>query len=513
MTFVLRVGRKTVEVPEAWVSRWTFISDIYHELGERSVKWTYSPLREVEDWVLLNRAMDNKNTTHIPLSSIWATIQFMNPTDTSYLRHLIIDPALPDPVRKRLLGELGSSIRQAGKRPQYNDYNYPSGTPGLYYHFYLDADPAWGYYNVNKGTTVALENMREDTRALILSMPLDIITGIMYQTHLKSVGQKRTREDHWMEEIPWYYVNWKDVALFAANRVEDWDLLTNDFFNLVVLDDENRIYWSREDEWVQMEQGTLTFPLWRALLQARTPVQLYYDNRKSLLDSIARNLEVYERRMPNELPFRLTEVLVPTVHERGYSIWLQNSVGHVKLIIPRSGKLTVQIPHFADFWNAQMRYMSRTDKRVEVPSDDVAWDDFGLYVFAGSVAMYKARKAGRNGLHEVDYALFLMNLCLFCNDREQRQVDSVEFPDVCRRIEETLGTKTLEAYSNHLLLLSEAEDIPHVPRLRLLAFVEAAVGVIGEEPATSFLTFPSIPPDVPTETFRKPKPKIADEDE
>lgn len=509
-TFLLRVGKKVVEVKPHWIVRWDFINDIYNDLGSRSTEWTYSPYSELKGWVRLNEDMDDYHGNPVPLSTIWQTIQFMNPSDPSYLLYSEIDPLLSDSVRERLLGELGAFIRRRGERPEYHDYEY-SGAAGLYYHFYLERDPAYGIYTMTRPTgpgNIKLDEMRPDIQELILSIPLDIISGIMQQTWQRSVGHKRDREDSWMEEIPWYYVNWRDVALFAPNRTRSFEVIDGGLINLVRLDDENRAFWDREEEGrVPDNTNRQSLPL-----ASMTPVQRYYHERNQRLESVGDDVRVYRHRMPNELPYKLAGLVAPLVDETsGHSLWLENSVGHVRLTVSKGGKVTPQIPRFSDFWDAMVVYMSLPSERVRVPYGEPDWDGFGLYDLIGSTEMRNPYKVAKNKLHELNYALLLMNVCLFCDGRVERQIDSMEYPSICRRIGATLGTKTLEAYANYLLLMSEdtssyKEDLlAGAGRARVLRFVEDALEAVGEEETTGFITLPTITPEEAVQVGRKPK--------
>lgn len=138
----LLVDNTTISVPEQWIRRWQFLSD-YHDFTTRDLpinteepqsnvlEWKYTPLAEVEQWVLLNQNMDKYREGYedygdklylvggelppsIPLSSLYKTVDFMLPYTDEFLFYTHIDKKLSPSVRSKLYDRLGRATEEWG---------------------------------------------------------------------------------------------------------------------------------------------------------------------------------------------------------------------------------------------------------------------------------------------------------------------------------------------------------------------------------------------------------------
>lgn len=440
--FILTRGKERVVVKRSWITRWSFLSDLVDELHVTTAEWNYTPFSQLRLWARVNEGMDRSRAPAplVALSSIWDTIDFMSPSDASYLQYVEIDSALPDGLRRGLYDELGSLIRRRGERPIYLQNDVSCGA-ALYYHFDLYHDPAYGVA-VDSDRTLYLQQMPEEVQELVLSIPNGIITGIMHQTYLKSMADSSPLGE---EEIPWYYVPWRDVALFYPHAL-----------------------------------GTY--------------YRVHQDVRRSLSKSVD-ELEVEELRVrvlahatdPYTLPFILSDVQPPDTPLDEHSSYVA--------VRSTGGSVVVDMPRFSEFWDGLMDYILRVPHRLSfdqndeggVPYSDAGGVGLGLYSILASpdpddIAEETRYEQGADATYDfIDgfttlwQALSEYNVFLFCGTRNRRQVETVEYPSLCRRIVTLVGKKTLKAYAHYFRSLLEDGRLASAPRLRMLEFVEVAL--------------------------------------
>lgn len=131
----LQIEDASYSISEKWVQRWQLLKDFREDNGSLMM-WTYTPPAEILQWIELNKKLDagsekykttklNFTTAEyvalfpseaypnpISVSSIYATLQYMNAVDAEYLLGCYIDETLPDTVRKQLYKDLGHYVRE-----------------------------------------------------------------------------------------------------------------------------------------------------------------------------------------------------------------------------------------------------------------------------------------------------------------------------------------------------------------------------------------------------------------
>jgi hypothetical protein len=225
--------KRSIVIKDSWIERWSFLSGIISELEVTEIPWTYTSGNELDSWVSLNNRMDRAKKIYDPLllSTFWSTVQFMTPVDENYLLYCKIDEALPLKTREELYLALGRHIRDKGERrpyteiPKYFTRNrpYADRVDGLYQNFQLFLDPAYSIQGEelwDKTKMVPNRDLDDQLRDIIRDCyKLNVATGIMQTAYYSSMSTQRekTKEDRYLYEVPWDYVNWKDVITFVPN--------------------------------------------------------------------------------------------------------------------------------------------------------------------------------------------------------------------------------------------------------------------------------------------------------
>ena len=484
---LVKQGKKTsrICVDPAWVSRWQFLSDIIEDVGGGDVEWEYGYVSELQTWVKLNELMDTEvpirhpekgkkleemgiMSEPIPLSSVLHVVQFMNPVDNSYLLHCSIDDKLQDNVRRENYKLLGEYIRNRGDRmePLYYNIDPEQDVPGIYYNFYLNRDPAYGY-EVNMHL-IALREMSEDVQQFIRDLPLATVTGVFYQAYYRTItkGYKETKEDKWMEEVPWYLIDWKDVALFCASEIR-------------VL---RREYGILSDIRGLIEADAIPAAHLQQIGQWRRPREFHVARLQGFLE-INHDKAI--------LPFILSDVPLPERYDSyGGDVY-------VTLVYNKKGVVSLQIPHAADFMTRIANYIKRKEYKI-YGGEDLYEGAYNVYYLIASNSLRKPTKINRKKVHELWYAMQLVNIAVICNTSKDRIVDSLEYPAIAERIASTLGISMLEGYTKFLYdIVEENLELPDpakdMIRARIELFVEAAIQVIAAaEGDGGFVEWPTI---------------------
>jgi hypothetical protein len=113
--FSLLVKDTRVRLNRDIVYRWEFLIDFFEQFpDEEEILWTYSSPKEMLEWKNLNDNLDQGVEVGelLPLSKVWKTINFMRPTEKSYLKYYWIDPLVPERDRLSLHREQGRRLRE-----------------------------------------------------------------------------------------------------------------------------------------------------------------------------------------------------------------------------------------------------------------------------------------------------------------------------------------------------------------------------------------------------------------
>lgn len=447
ITLVLDKKTKVV-VKGSWVPRWHFLADIVGDMGVTSLPWSYTGSEELKAWVILNRAMDKKGVRNyelLPLSAMWDTVRYMHPVTHDYLLYCYIDQSLPEAMRKTSYGHLGAMIRKKGEKPSYLQKRYKMG---IHRNFGLSNDPAYGLACSN-GRTIELREMKEDVRELLLGFPLDIITGILHQAHFKKVSKAHTPrpEDKYMNEVPWDLIPWNDVALFADGT---WKCLESNL-------DFNRVARLVERDWRAIE---------RCPADDATLAQLKKDTAKKTRTSL---LVAVLSGIGESTPDREDDLSRAVK----FQVEISEEKFHFKMV------------NFAAYWDCLIAYMMKQNGFFKDFTNQEASIDM---IFALNKKPWNVV----SGEYNSGSSIAILHTFLFCHGPVSRNLDSTEYPSVCRRMASTLGTYTLEHYSNILLtIMDKKKDLSEIEKQRIVLFCEAAIEVLGSTTPCGFTCYPS----------------------
>ena len=249
----LQIGDASYSIPEKWVQRWQLLKDFREDNGSLMM-WTYTPPAEILQWIELNKKLDagleKYKTTRldfttgeydalfpseaypnpIPVSSIYATLQYMNAVDAEYLLSCYIDETLSDAIRKNLYKDLGHYIRE--KELVFTYRLTTAQQYGTHQNAGLLQDPMMIkrviarddfhtqlYYSDETTREADMKKAYEDA----LAYPFDILVGIIHTAaqHQTAVLEVKTIErpeaSKWelktwkLPEVPWWLVRWDDV--------------------------------------------------------------------------------------------------------------------------------------------------------------------------------------------------------------------------------------------------------------------------------------------------------------
>lgn len=204
-SITLVCNSKKYPIPDKWVSRWGFLSDLQQEAvlqgnmaGLDSVPWTFTQEATLLLWISLNKQMDTQRgkklltllrSARMPMSSVWPVVDFMRPVDDKWSVYTQIDEKIPEEKRKPFYSILGRTIRTAGERDSYS-----TKSSGKLDDFYLWADPVYSVPDKYK-----FSSLPKDLRDSVLDLEdLNILTGIV----------------HTCRKSP---IRWKDVATMVQN--------------------------------------------------------------------------------------------------------------------------------------------------------------------------------------------------------------------------------------------------------------------------------------------------------
>ena len=199
-TITLVCEGKLYPIPDAWIRRWSFLSDLMSEDvdGLECVPWTYTSAAILTLWMKINKQMDTARgkklltllqSDRMPMSSVWSIVDFMGPVDDKWSLYTQIDEKIPEEMRKPFYSVLGRTIRASGKRHSYS--TKPSGKVD---YFFLWADPVYSVPD-----KYAFGKLPKDMRDSVLGLEdLNVLTGIVHTC------QKST-------------IRWRDVATMVQN--------------------------------------------------------------------------------------------------------------------------------------------------------------------------------------------------------------------------------------------------------------------------------------------------------
>lgn len=447
VTLVIDKKNKVV-VKGPWVERWHFLTDIVSDMGTSSLPWSYTPLTELKAWVKLNQAMDKKSKRGhelLPLSAMWDTVRYMNPVKDDYLFHCYIDGALPNEMRRTSYERLGALIRNEGTKPSYLAKKHKMC---VHKNFLLGSDPAYGVLCGSR--VIEVRDMKDDVKALVLDLPLNIITGILHQTHFlqKSKSHTPRAEDKYMNEVPWDLIPWHDVSLFADGS---WNVLT------LSLWEQERISNLVERDWRGIERTANDQVALSIMSRWRRSSPL-----KSLYTAIFSGIGT-----PSE----------GRVDDFTHHIYFQGEVDR--------GELKFKIANFPLFWDLMIAYMTEHECIMK---------DF-ITQEASMTMIYSTQKqvwVVSSREYDASYFVAPLHTFLFCESQYSRSLDSSEYPALCKRMVKTVGTHTLSLYSNTLLTqLEKKPAMLAIEKKRILLFCEAAVSVLEGAAPRGFTAYPT----------------------
>jgi hypothetical protein len=525
----LLVKTKKICVPPAWVHRWQFLVDII-DFGSREANWTYTSLEELQRWMKLNELMDNEtpirssylDDTHnvytpkvspaILLSSIYLVIQFMNPVDGSYLLHCSIDEKVSD--RLKYYKALGGYIRSRGEMMQCLNRDMTLKGAGMHHNFYLSNDPAYGVgvYDLkhSQDRVMKLSEMNEDVQDWIRQLPLDVPTALLYQGYYKTLtkGYKRTKEDNWMNEVPWYLLNWQDIATFCPGTIRMCEETTYGPYGVI------RDLIKTDDEKNLPTENRTSSPIIKKARKITEGPRTYKSyvrvNAEMRIQRLIENKEGYYA--PSELPYVLSDLPLPNRYDA-----MSNQV---VLSVDKQGETSLLIPHADDFMTRLGNYIARVQYSRH-GDDENGFAYLGSYAILGDVFIDRSPRLKNKKMHEMWYALYELGIATFCGERARRVIDSLEYPDVCRRIADTLGTKMLMGIANYFLTMvnDEPNDTTISPNTnavitkRMDLFVDAAAEVIAMDGETPFQKWPTVYVEQKKMYKKKPARDESDDEE
>lgn len=462
MSFLLIVGRSRIKIPERWIGRWSLLSDLRDEMGATSLEWTNTSREELEKWVELNEIMDRKEKRgyHLfPLSPLWSTIVYMNPSSSLYLMYCQIDGALPDETRRTLYGDLGRYIRGGG-RPTYLTARNKNNK-GLYYNFDLAYDPVYGV-NVaqhrHSTTLLPFSEMDQEIQEKVISLPYNTLTGILQSAYYiySSGDYKKSEEDSWWDEIPWHLVNWKDVVRFHNGPLD------------------------------ARTTHNMLADYYRDLAECK-------DREKKM-----RKLFSYRSTCCSNVPYLLADEEPPRRQlEDSIEYTGMDSTGaRFILVLGDDGVLIPKIPHFHLFWDRYLSYLSRVGTFLFSSGELTRLDHLGLFhLIARTRQQHNFPVIGKRSTKDLREGLWELSVALICQSRRRRYIDSMEYESVCQRLYDFLGPRTVEVFSTFLLdtLDNGANDayINGAERERVMLFATAAAKVMSEADTPS-LSYPKV---------------------
>ena len=112
-----------VIVPKIWASRWNTLANLLVDFPEQDVievPYTYTDKNELEQWEVLNLAMDVDSIVQ-DASSVLNVVDFMHATSLDWSNCCNIDDKLPDFVREELYAHLGRRVREEGVKYPYQN--------------------------------------------------------------------------------------------------------------------------------------------------------------------------------------------------------------------------------------------------------------------------------------------------------------------------------------------------------------------------------------------------------
>ena len=209
---VLLVDGVKVGIENRWVDRWLFLSNFVSEMGNNHIiTWTSSSLDDVNVWVKLNKKIDEIVTDEIiNLSDCLLTVTYMMPTTGQYLSHCYVDDKIQHD-RRKYFEESGRYIRRRGMRLPYTSVPEVESS-AMHANFNLHHDPAYGVVIQSSAMdridgVVTRDKMPDEMVEWILELDLNGITGLMqnyYYLHKVTGGIDE-------DVVPWNKIKWEEV--------------------------------------------------------------------------------------------------------------------------------------------------------------------------------------------------------------------------------------------------------------------------------------------------------------
>ena len=529
----IHIGKVVVSVPGRWIERWQFLSDYLEDVGS-VVEWTHTPASEVQAWARLNKTIDEyrptrlhqesetvqtgpnaythklvssrqevipekemrdasvmkeayttyttytTNSDPIPafnLSAAYQTIEFMNPYTEEYLLYVTIDNKLSAPLRSRLYDRLGNFLVS---------YDI-SSHPNLFAHSLrlLPSDPLMRLHDLKNvwGRNAPLVAQGEEPipEPLIITQALEQASRIPHARLAGILRSSYSANTSLIPEESLAAVNWSDVRdLF-------WTEENAAIYNEVVesLPSESDIPTDSPPDHVAAILRSLTRI--KELLRLLTDFQT---EPLSLLLLAQIPLTSVSNPYPDEIGLPIDSVMTSQDgnHSSLFNYWNYQEA-------------TTYKPGIANYLIECLEFQVNNAEPEQLVY--IAKFMLGLGPVFDPYGAYKTLDTTHS---RPIHTLILTKMSRWLLPTRSTIPDVSTYPEVCKRIADTLGTRYLSVCANCLLLILEANlprrwanlitsrggilvDAYRNEKQKIEAFLEAAVSLIGDD-LTPFKSWP-----------------------
>lgn len=477
---LLRVksSRTTVRVRTRWVRRWQFLDDLQQEMGVSEIDWTRTGHEPLELWVELNERMDagmiNRWSTLIPVSEILDVVAFMNPYDNKYLMYAWIDN-MEDTIRSRLYTDLGRYIRERVMAVT------------LYLPYMTKIESYAIHSNLNVASDIVRRVTSQEAALVpglyesIINSPWNASTGILHTAWMENnLTSYIPTPGTGMKEVPWNLIRWDDVLDMAPGAYPPQPanlVLISELIRYVKVDEPVRARLRPELEFHL--EGSLDEP--GAILSA---IEKLWADHSGPVSEEYKNLRRFLAGRPH---------VVDDYYDTGLPMT------KIKMSEDKNGVLKLNTPEpellleLMIQWSAT--YNSHRIAHYIVQIAEMAMNNKTMDVTLDRALMYLVVRIAWNGT------------------RSRRQIDTVEYPGLCDRIYNTLGTPVLDLIAEQSLTsisildeLTEDRVQRTLVELKYELLAEEAIKLIESKPAKRFTSWPVIARDSELwgQSIRKP---------
>jgi hypothetical protein len=278
------VDGKIIRFNRDIVYRWEFLIDFLEQFpDEEEIPWTYSSTKEMLEWKNLNDNLDQEVEVDelLPLSKVWKTINFMRPTEKSYLKYYWIDPLVPERDRLLLHREQGRRLREDSTSMEFISLAQSKDLKEcIHNNMYLYYDPLAQSSQFSTGISEYKE------RLLNIDF-INIASSLMYEAR-KRLGHSKLPEHRRLVNVERDYLSdldaLKNEPLLRISVGHQMAMLKKERFEIPF----DLISW--EDAWLMIDNKW--FYLSRAQMYTRGEIASFCD----FLEEIDNNYDSYITR-------------------------------------------------------------------------------------------------------------------------------------------------------------------------------------------------------------------------